>query len=73
MSKVKELSIETKKDNDVMKKKIDEFEFMLFKSDKNAMMESKVYHNSFSLQKTDDQASVRGQEERDENNSRDSS
>jgi hypothetical protein len=73
MSKVKELSIETKKDNDVMKKKIEEFEFMLFKSDKNAMMESRVDHNSFSLQKADDQASVRGQEERDENNSRHSS
>jgi len=42
-----------------MKKKVEEFEFMLFKSDKNIMMESKSrLFTTFSLQESNDKTSV---------------
>ena len=39
LEEMKELSIEIKRENEVMKKKIQEFEFLIFKSDKNNMIE----------------------------------
>ena len=39
LEEMKELRIEIKRENDIMKKKIQEFEFIIFKSDKNNMIE----------------------------------